>query len=146
MKDLQLAGGDLVPSGRGFATVDGAAYLRQRIAMALAESYGSDPYHPLWGSALPSYLGQAITSGSPALVSSEAARVLQQLVDAQQQVMTNTVLTGNRSQFSAADLIASVDSVDAAVSPVSPDIIQVTVALTTQAGQPIQITRTVTSA
>jgi hypothetical protein len=143
VKDLQLVGGDLRPAGRGFATVDGGDYIRQRIGMALAEPYGSDPYHTTWGSVLDSYKGQPQLPGTPALVSSEVSRVIQQVIDAQQQQMKNYVLTGARSQFSAADVIASVDSVNAMTSP-NPEIMQVSVALTTSSGSQVIITRTVT--
>ena len=41
MRDLRIASGDLSMAGGDFALVDGTAYLRQRIATALAEPYGS---------------------------------------------------------------------------------------------------------
>lgn len=144
MKDLQLTGGDLVPSGRGFATVDGAAYLRQRVALALGEPYGFDPYHPGWGSALNGYIGAPQNSGTDALVSSEVSRVLAQLIAAQQQQISATALAGTRSQLSADDVIASVDSVNASTGD-RPDTIAVAVALTTMAGQQVAVTRTVSS-
>jgi phage baseplate assembly protein W len=144
IKDLQLAGGDLLASGRGFALVTGADYLRQRVATALGEPYGSDPYHPEWGSALAGYLGAPQDDGTPALVSSEVSRVLAQLMAAQQLMITGAAMTGTRSQLAAADVIAAVDSVDAAEG-FRPDLIQVTVALTTQGGQQLQVTRTVSS-
>jgi hypothetical protein len=144
MKDLQLVGGDLFPAGRGFATVTGAAYLRQRVATALGEPYGFDPYHPQWGSALEGYIGQPIKSGTPALISSEVSRVLAQLMAAQQQQIAAASRNGTRSQLNADDVIASVDSVGAAQG-IRPDSIQVSVALTTQGGQQLQVTRTVSS-
>lgn len=143
MKDLALAGGDLVPGGRGYATVDGSAYIRQRIALALGEPYGDDPYHPTWGSALPSYLGKNVTDSTPALVSSEVSRVLAQLIDAQRAQITAYALTGARSQLSSADVIASVDSVDATASW---DTINVSITMTTQAGAQLAITRTLAPA
>lgn len=144
MKDLQLVGGDLLPAGRGFATVTGAAYLRQRVATALGEPYGDDPYHPTWGSTLPSMFGTPQSPDTPTLVSSEVARVLDQLIAAQQQQITQSTLTGSRSQLAAADVIATVDSVNAAVAA-RPDTIAVQIALTTQAGQQLVISRTVSS-
>lgn len=144
IKDLQLAGGDLVAAGRGFGTVTGADYVRQRVATALSEPYGSDPYHPQWGSALEGYLGGPQVSGTAALVSSEVSRVLQQLVAAQQLMITASAMQGSRSQLAAADTIASVDSVSAGTG-VRPDSIAVSVALTTQGGTSLQVTRTVSS-
>ena len=144
MKDLQLIGGDLVTGSRGYLTVSGAPYLRQRIALAFGEPYGDDPYHPQWGSTLPSMIGSPIEGGTTALVTSEAARVLQQLMDAQQQQITGSVLNGTRSQLSAADVIASVNSVNAVASG-DPDTIVLLISLTTQAGTQIQVARTVTA-
>jgi hypothetical protein len=144
MRDLQLAGGDLVLSGGDFGTVNGAAYIRQRIATALAEPYGDDPFQPTWGSTLNSYLGAPITAGTSALVASEVSRVLSQLIAAQQRMIISWSLTGTRAQLAAADTIASVQSVNATVDA-DPETIDVAIVLTTQAGQSIGITRTVTS-
>jgi phage baseplate assembly protein W len=144
VRDLQLVGGDLFASGRGFATVTGADYVRQRVATALTEPYGSDPYHPEWGSALHGYLGSPQDAGTPALLTSEVSRVLAQLVAAQQLLITASAMTGTRSQLMAADVIASVDSVNASAGA-RPDAIGVAVALTTQGGQQLQVTRTVSS-
>jgi hypothetical protein len=52
MRDLRIAGGDLIMTGGTLGLVDGTAYIRQRIATALAEPYGSDPFQPAWGSTL----------------------------------------------------------------------------------------------
>lgn len=144
MKDLQLSGGDLVIGSRGYQTVSGGAYLRQRIALALGEPYGDDPYHPQWGSTLPAMIGSPIRGGTETLITSEAARVLQQLMDAQQQQIIGWTLGGTRAQLTAADVIASVDSVSAAQSP-DPGTVQLSVVLTTQAGAQIQVARTVTA-
>lgn len=142
MKDLQLVGGDLLSSGRGFATVTGADYVRQRVATALSEPYGSDPFHPTWGSALPGYLGAPQGAGTDALISSEVSRVLAALVAAQQLALTSSAMTGTRSQLAAADVIASVNSVSASAGG-RPDAVAVAVSLTTQGGQLVQVARTV---
>lgn len=144
IKDLQLTGGDLTASGRGFATVTGADYVRQRVATALSEPYGSDPYHPDWGSALGSYLGAPQESGTSALITSEVSRVLAQLIAAQQLMIKSSAMTGTRSQLAAADVIATVDSVTAS-SATRPDAIAVAISLTTQGGQQLSLTRTVNS-
>jgi len=144
LKDLQLVGGDLFASGRGFGTVTGVAYVRQRVATALGEPYGFDPYHPTWGSALLGYLGSPQNSGADALVSSEVSRVLAQLIAAQQQMITSSSLSGTRSQLAADDVIATVNSVSAS-SGDRPDAVAVAVSLTTVGGQQLQVTRTVST-
>lgn len=141
---MQLSGGDLVAGGRGFATVTGVSYIRQRVATALSEPYGSDPYHPQWGSALPGYLGAPQGEGTQGMVASEVSRVLAALIAAQQLMITSSAMSGTRSILAAADVIASVDSVQAA-SGTRPDSIAVAVALTTQGGQQFQVSRTVSA-
>lgn len=145
MKDLQLVGGDLLPAGRGFATVTGTAYIRQRVATALAEPYGNDPYNPTWGSTLSSFLGTPQAADTATLVSAETSRVIQQLSAAQQVQVNASAASATKSALNASDVIASVDSVSAAVGS-RPDTVGVSIALTTLAGQAVQINRTVTSA
>jgi hypothetical protein len=118
--------------------------VRQRVATALSEPYGSDPYNPTWGSALTGYLGMPQDAGTPALITSEVSRVLAVLIAAQQLMITSSAMTGQRSQLAAADTIASVDAVNAGAGT-RPDAIAVSVALTTQGGQQLQVVRTVTS-
>lgn len=143
IRDLQLTGGDLVASGRGFATVTGVSYIRQRVATALSEPYGSDPYHPEWGSALSGYLGGPQLAGTQGMITSEVSRVLAALIAAQQLMITSSAMAGTRSALAASDVIATVDSVDASAGA-RPDAIAVAVALTTQGGQQFQVSRTVT--
>lgn len=144
MKDLQLTGGDLLSSGRGFALVDGADYVRQRVATALSEPYGSDPFNPSWGSALTGWLGSPQNAGTQGLVAAEAQRVLSVLMAAQQLALKAASLAGTRSQLSSDDVIASVKSVTAAQGT-RPDAVQVTVTLTTLGGTQVTASRTVTS-
>lgn len=144
IRDLQLTGGDLLASGRGFATVAGADYVRQRVACALSEPYGSDPYNPTWGSALTGWLGTPQNSGTQALVAAEAQRVLNVLMAAQQLMLKSAALTQTRSQLNSADVISQVNSVTASAGS-RPDAVQVTVTLTTMGGQQVQASRTVTS-
>jgi phage baseplate assembly protein W len=144
VRDLQLVGGDLLASGRGFATVTGADYVRQRVACALSEPYGSDPYNPQWGSALTGYLGAPQNPSTQAMVASEAQRVISALMAAQQLMLKSSAMASTRSQLNAADVIAAVNSVTAA-SGSRPDAVQVTVSLTTMGGQQVSASRTVTS-
>lgn len=144
IKDLQLVGGDLLASGRGFATVTGADYVRQRVACALSEPYGSDPYNPQWGSALTGWIGSPQGPGTNTLVAAEAQRVIAALMAAQQVMLRAAALTQTRTQLNSADVIARVNNVTASAGA-RPDAVQVTVTLTTMGGQQVQASRTVTS-
>ena len=69
----------MIAGSGGFQVIDGSGYIRQRIALALGEPYGDDPFQPQWGSTLESYIGTPIDDGTPALISSEVARVMDML-------------------------------------------------------------------
>lgn len=133
----------MIAGSGGFQVIDGSGYIRQRIALALGEPYGDDPFQPQWGSTLESYIGTPIDDGTPALISSEVARVMDMLIAMQHQQIISWSAGGARSQMNAADVIARVDSVDAAVGP-DPEVIQVSIALTTGAGTALTVTRTLT--
>lgn len=141
MKTFQLSGGDLVLGAGGFATIAGQAKITQDISLALDEPYGDDPYHVTWGSYLPSWRGQPIIPAStPALVSAEVSRVIAGLIASQQAQIASAAVGSLRSPFSTADVIASVDSIDAVADA---DSIVVSLTLSTQAGQQLTISRTV---
>ena len=144
MRDLQISGGDLTMSGSDLGTVTGAGYIRQRIATALAEPYGSDPFQPAWGSVLDSWIGQPIRPGTDAMVGSEVSRVLAQLIAAQRFMITSWSLTGAKAQLAAADTIASVDGISTTLD-IDPEAIDVLIMLTTGGGQQISVARTVTA-
>src|SRR6266704_695854 len=145
MKDLQISGGDLILTGGDLGTISGTGYIRQRIATALAEPYGSDPFQPTWGSVLYSWIGHAIRPGTDAMVASEVSRVMAQLVAAQRFMITSWSLTGAKAQLAAADTIATV------VSMISTSIVsgltssEVLIMLTTADGQQVGISRTITA-
>lgn len=145
IQDLQLSSGDLVPSGRGFATVTGVPYLRQRIAMALQVPYGSDPYNPQWGSVLPNYIGQPQLTNTSSQVSAEVARVMQQLIAAQQAITRQTAMNGQITPYTADDVISSVDSIGTQQSSSDPENVQVTMAITTLSGAQLIIARSLGS-
>jgi hypothetical protein len=145
MRDLACQGGDLALSGSQLATVTGESYIRQRLATALAEPFDSDPYETGWGSYLDSWLGSPLTSSTPALVASEASRVISILIAAQRLMITTWSLTGSKAQLAAADTIAAVLSVSAQPSAADPSAMAVSAQLVTQAGAQLTVIRTVAS-
>lgn len=145
MKTLALANGDLVVGAGGHRTVSGSEKVRQEIALALGEYWGTDRFHAdQWGSVLTDYLGQPIdTAGSLEFdVRTEIARVLANYVAIQTTEIYNDYLDGRRSRFDTADVIRSVDSID--VAKVN-DSFRITIALTTAAGLAVTLNRTVTA-
>ncbi|MEU9405620.1 hypothetical protein AB0E08_07935 [Streptomyces sp. NPDC048281] len=142
MKQLALVGGDLVLGDGGYRTVTGAARIRQDLALALAEPYGNDSYHPEFGSVLAAHIGEPLTAELELLVRSEVVRVVQQYVDAQQAQIAADALSGSRSRFSHQDVVQSVQSI---VTDVQYDTIKVTIAITTQSGATVKVLRTVST-
>lgn len=140
MKTLALVGGDLALGEGGYKTLTGPARIRQDLALALAEPYGHDSFHPEWGSVLPNYIGEPLTAERELLVRSEVVRVLQQYIAAQQAGVAADALAGARSRYSYQDIIQSVTSVD---TKVQYDSLKVTVVLRTQSGATVRILRTV---
>lgn len=140
MKTLALSGGDLVIGPDGLQMIDGAAKIRQDLALALAEQYGTDPYNPGWGSVLPQYVGLPGSDETPMLVQAEVNRILQQYITNQRARLSAAVANNQAQTISTAEMIRSVDSVDVSVTY---DRVAVLITLTTMAGQTLSISRTV---
>lgn len=140
MQSLALSGGDLVIGPGGLQTVTGAAKIRQDVALALGETYGADPFEPLWGSVLNEYVGLPVDADTPGLVQAEVNRVLQQYISNQQAQLKAASTRNQTTALTTADIIRSVNSVDVTVLY---DTIMVTINLTTMAGQSMTVSRTV---
>lgn len=140
MKTLALVGGDLALGDGGYRTLTGSARIRQDLALAMAEPYGHDPYHPEYGSVLGSYIGQPITPELELLVRSEVVRVLQQYIGAQQAQIAADALSGARARFSYADVV---DEITSLTTTVLYDTLRLAVTLRTRTGQTVRILRTV---
>lgn len=140
MKTLALVGGDLAPGDGGYRFLTGAPRIRQDLALALAEPFGNDTYHPEYGSVLSSYIGEPLTDELQLLVRSEVVRVLQQYVAAQQANIAADSLSGSRSRYSFQDVVKSVTSI---TTDIKYDVLKVAVSLTTESGATVKILRTV---
>jgi hypothetical protein len=142
MKTLALVGGDLALGDGGYRTLTGAARIRQDLALALAEPYGHDSYHPQFGSVLAAHIGEPLTPELELLVRAEVVRVVQQYVDGQQAQIAADALSGSRSRFSFQDVVQSVQSIS---TDIQYDTIKVTITLKTQSGGTIRVLRTVST-
>jgi len=142
VKSLMLQGGDLGVGPQGHRTITGSSKIRQDLALALGEEYGTDRFHPNWGSVLPSYAGRPITADTELLVRSETARVVQVYIDIQRAEIVNDTLAGRRSRYTTADVVARLDDID---TQIAFDSIRVKLKLTTQSMELLTIARTVTT-
>lgn len=139
MKTWKIVDGDLQIGARGFSTVDGDAKVQQDLYCATSEPYGSDPYHPGWGCLLGNYIGTAINTPTEGLVESEIARVVNNYMLVQQDIMTTLAAAGLANQYTDADIVASVDSIEVTQSTTNPSALNVVVSLTTQAGATVSV-------
>lgn len=140
MKTLALAGGDLVVGPTGHGTISGARKIRQELALHLGETYGSDRFHPEMGSVLVDYIGEMIDDETEMLVRAEIGRVVQQYIGIQQREVLRDHLAARASRFDSSDVVTGIRDVTAKVDF---DSILVSVSLLTQAGETIQVNRTV---
>lgn len=141
MKTLALQHGDLVIDGSGsYAMVSGAARIRQDLTLALLEEYGTDRFHPKFGSIIKEYLGNAITSDLQQLVKAEVNRVVQNYIIVQQsQVLRNTQFDV-AGQFDTSDVVRAMTSIDVQTTY---DAIFVAVTLQTLARETVSVNRQV---
>lgn len=140
MMTLALSAGDLVINSHSYQTISGAAMIRQDLSLALIEPYGDDPYHPTWGSLLPSYVGLPLSSSLQMTVENEVTRVVTQFMNMQQATISNAQSRGYVVGYTTADVVVGITGV---TSSISYDTLTITVSLVTAAGQGVSITRTV---
>lgn len=140
MKTFALADGDLVLSPQGYATVTGSAKISTELGLAMAEPFGDDRFHTSWGSYLPSYVGQPITSTTQLLVEAEVQRVLQAYIAVQRSAISSDNLQSSRTRFTTADVVSAVESVT--IQQVL-DALYVKVVLQTMSGSTITVNKVV---
>lgn len=143
IEQLALIHGDLMIGTDGsYLMVTGAQRIQQDLTLALSDLYGTDRFHPSWGSILPQYLGNINSASMQTLVKAEVNRVLQNYLTITQsgiiqQSMMNVTNNNDPTQsYSTADVVRSVDSITVSATL---DTIYVSVQLTTLAGQTITV-------
>lgn len=140
MKTFAIRNGDLVIGRGGFATISGHTKLRQDISMAVIQEYGTDRFHPRYGSTLSMMVGQTINRETEMIIRSEVSRVVQQYIDTQRIEVLNDKMGFKRSRFTTAEIIRSVQNVKTSVRM---DSITVTMDLRTVGNSLINMSRTV---
>lgn len=114
MKALEIKNGDLVIGPGGYTTVSGAEKVRQDLSVAVREPYGSDRFHPRWGSILPEMIGGVIDEFSRPRVIGEVQRVVSNYIARQSdELMASATKAGRRPSFSSGEVVAAVESIDA---------------------------------
>lgn len=141
MQTLALQNGDLVIDGTGsYGMVSGAPRIRQDMTLALLEDYGSDRFHPKWGSTIKNFLGNVISEDMQQLVRGEVNRVVQNYILIQQAQVLRDTTFDVAGQFDTSDVVRGVTSIEVATTL---DAIFVSVNLVTLARDTVTISRQV---
>lgn len=143
IKTLALVNGDLAIGTNGaYLLYSGVSRIKQDLTLALTEEYGTDRFHPTYGSIVQSYLGQVLSAELMQLVRAEVNRVLQNyLVIQQNEVLRDTVIDVT-NRFDTSDVVQSVDNVAARAVL---DTIYLSATLTTLSRETVTISRQVTA-
>jgi phage baseplate assembly protein W len=141
MKTIALINGDLaIGSDGGYLLYSGVARIRQDLTLALTEEYGTDRFHPTYGSIVTSYLGKVISADIQQLVRAEVNRVLQNYLIIQQNAVIRDTVVDVQGRFDTSDVVQSVDSITARALL---DTIYIQATLTTLSRESVSITRQV---
>ena len=107
MKTLALDHGDLVVGSTGYAMIDGVPKVLQDVRCALLEPLGNDRFHPGFGSSLDSFVGSMQDEMVISEVQGEVRRVLDQYAAVQRDRLERDALSGARSRYKTADVLAA---------------------------------------
>lgn len=141
MKSLALIQGDLAIAGTGdYLTFSGVDRIRQDMTFALTEEFGSDRFHPGWGSILKEYIGQPITPELEQAVRAEINRVAQNYITLQQQEVLRDSQFDVQGRFDTSDVVRNISSIQVRFLL---DAIYVSATLTTLARETVTISRQV---
>jgi hypothetical protein len=139
MQGLALVNGDLVVGQSGYVTVSGTAKVLQDLTIATLEPYGSDPYHPGWGSYIDTYIGQNPTVAQP-LAQTEVVRLVSNYMTIQQYQQSTALSQGQVSPFTNDDYVVGLASLNT-----TQDLTSITVSATVQvaSGSTVGVSTTV---
>ena len=140
METFNVETGDLILSRGAFETLSGPAKIQQDLAIANITPYGSNRFHPRFGSVLPEYIGQPIGQTTKQLIYSEVNRVIANYNAVQLAKVKSFIQQGLQSPYGQDDLIATVNTIDVQQSY---DTFYVTVNCTTMAGTQVSTSITV---
>lgn len=113
MKTFALVHGDLSPAPGGYLMYEGAPKINQDLALALREQYGTDIFHPKWGSVLPQFIGLPMTPDIKSQVLTEVSRVISNYITVQNAQISQASVNGSASALTTDDVVQSVSSIQA---------------------------------
>lgn len=113
MKTLALVQGDLSPAPGGYLMYEGASKINQDLALALREEYGTDIFHPRWGSILQQFIGIPLTDDVKGQVLTEVSRVISNYITVQNAQIASNNASGTVSNMTTDDVVQTVSSIQA---------------------------------
>jgi phage baseplate assembly protein W len=140
IKTLALVNGDLWVTQGGYKLITGVDRIRQDLMLALLEEYGSDRFHPRWGSIVKRYIGNVITPQLEALVRAEVNRIVQNYILIQQAEVIRDTQIDEKGRFTTSDVVRSLLNLSTSVGMGS---VNVSLALETLARSTVTIKRQV---
>lgn len=113
MKTFALVQGDLSPSGGGYLMYEGPAKINQDLTLAMKEEYGTDRFHPRWGSVLKKYVGLPLTAEIKSKTLTEINRVINNYITIQNSRIVADNNTSSASRYSTDDVVQSLTALSA---------------------------------
>lgn len=112
MRTFALRDGDLALAGNAYQMVGGVARVQQHVSLCLREPYGSDRFHPGWGSVLPDWIGRVIEgAGIGAELQSELRRVVKNVIAAQNAAIERRAVRGLKPVVSPAEVLIDITDI-----------------------------------
>lgn len=111
MRTLALRNGDLMLAGDRYAMVEGVARVQQSMALCLREPYGSDRFHPSWGSVMHDWIGRLIDPTLREEVRLEIIRVVKNFIISQNNIVRRYTNEGYAPPVTAEEMIADLTDV-----------------------------------
>lgn len=140
MKSLLIENGDFVVGPGGYVTVSGPAKVKQDLGIAVREPYGSDRFHPRWGSLLHQYIGMPTGDDVDLTVRTEVIRLIQNYMLTQGQAIERDAMHNRRTRFSTGEIVDRLESIEVRQEY---DRYRFRVVLRTLSGEEVQLTRQV---
>lgn len=138
MKTFALKSGDIALAGNQYAMVSGIDRVKQQIGLCIRETYGTDRFHPRWGSVLSEWIGSVINRpGLELEIRSEIVRVIKNFAAAQSAAIDARAVRGLSPVQSPSEVVIGVT--DIKIQQLEDRIIA-KVDLRTAGGQTVTIT------
>lgn len=142
MITLAVENGDLVLANGSFSTLTGPDKVSQDIEIAVLTPYGSDRFHPRYGSIFGAYIGTPSNSSTSSLIQTEMLRIIQNYMAVQLSKVKAAAQAGLASPFAQGELVQSAGAINVQQQL---DMFQVTASVNTASGEQVNVSTTTTA-